>query len=351
MSYPNRILALALLGPLAAPLAAQATVRPIPRVARSWESVAVPAAMRIQPPASDLDFIGPLAAPDSRQEGVIGAPRESEVVNSTRFVDVQFHGAHVGASSFEQGLGSITTQRGGWKAAVGDYDPTASSFAVEIGTEASFYDFGGGSPVPGVSDPFNDVYDTSLAGRFLVRSGERFEWYGGVQLGVSGEDAADLGDSLYAGGALALRYQAVPEFAFLVGVAGLSRYEDSAWILPYIGFDWRASERLRVLVEAAEIHIDYRVSESWNAGLLTVYDLRQYRLNDEGPLHGGAFRDEDIRAGATLGWKASDNVRIELEAGKVIWRETRFYDGQSGLIGEFETSSPTYLRLGLRLSF
>ncbi len=93
--------------------------------------------------------------------------------------------------------------------------------------EASFYDFGGGaSPVAGVGDPFNDVYDTRIAGRFLHTGRGRLSLYGGVQLGNAGEDAVGLDDSIYLGGAAALRYDASPDFALPSRVAGVSRFDE-----------------------------------------------------------------------------------------------------------------------------
>ncbi len=61
------------------------------------------------------------------------------------------------------------------------------------------------SPVPGIADPFNDVYDTSLSARFLSQRNGRFEFHGGVEFGIAGEDSAGLGDSVYVGGALSVR--------------------------------------------------------------------------------------------------------------------------------------------------
>jgi hypothetical protein len=337
----------------AAPAPAQATVRPIPRVARSWESAAVPA---LAPrgsgktlPASverDLDFIGPLPlerAVDSSEADAAQEERET--------VELELFAGAIGSGNFEGQQGSLTTQRGGWQVALGTRRTRGLSQAFELGTEASFYDFGAGSPVPGVNKPFNDVYDTRLAGRFLYSGEGRLDVYGGLQLGNAGENAVGVDDSLYLGGAVALRYEAAPDFALLVGIAGMSRFDDSPWILPYIGFDWQVSERLRLSTEAAEIHADYRLTQDWSIGLSSVYDLRQFRLNEDGPLHGGSFRDEEIRAGGSLAWRVAKGVELELELGKILWRETTFHDGQTGFLGETELSSPWYAGLGLKVGF
>ena len=340
---------------------AQATIRPLPRVARAWESAAIPASApgpgtpdpatprgKIVPASSrvDLDFIGPLDFDQVRAEA------EPVSATSTEIVDLHLFGMGLGSSSFQGGSGSLTTQRGGWEISLGEYRERGFSFAVELGTEASFYDFGGGSsPVPGVGDPFNDVYDTHLAGRFLHETDSRFDFYGGLQVGNSGEDAVGIDDSIYVGGALALRYEARPQLALLVGIAGMSRFDDSPWILPYIGFDWRVNEDLRIKTEAAEIHADYRLSDDWSFGLEAIYDFRQFRLNQNGPLNAGSFRDEEIRAGASLEYRLADGVALEVQAGKVLWREVLFHDGTAGELGETELSSPVYAGLALTVSF
>jgi hypothetical protein len=334
--------------------AAQGTIRPLPRVARSWEASASPASGKVVEPkareaAVDLDFIGPLPLERQRETGETAPAPPAEPVD---FTDVEFFLLGVGTADFTEGQGQLAVQRGGWRASVGRRQPDGTCYAFEIDSEASFYDFGGGvSPVPGVADPFNDVYETSLSGRFLARQSERLEWYGGVQLGVAGEDRAKFSDAVWVGGAMAMRYEAAPRFALLAGVAGVSRFEDSPWILPYVGFDWQVTDSLRVLTEAAEIHVDYSPGEKWSLGAVAAYGFRQYRLNEEGPLHGGAFRDEEIRLGGSIGYEPTPAVELGLEVGTLLWREVVFFDGQGGDLGEVETSSPIYLRFGLNVGF
>ncbi len=84
---------------------------------------------------------------------------------------------------------------------------------------------------------------------------------------------------------------------------------------------------------------------------MSAYTFRQYRLNEDGPLHGGAFRDEAIRVGGYVSRKASAGIELELEVGTLLWREVVFFDGVGGHLGEEETDSPLYVRLGLNASF
>jgi hypothetical protein len=84
---------------------------------------------------------------------------------------------------------------------------------------------------------------------------------------------------------------------------------------------------------------------------VAAYGFRQYRLNEDGPLHGGSVRDEEIRLGGSLAWEVGGTVELEIEAGKLFWRELVFNDGLAGRVAESETGSPLYLRFGLSLSF
>jgi len=334
---------------------AQATLRPLPEVARLWGSVdrplleSDPQLDRPVEAAFDLDFSAPLTTPTTASE-LQGSGLDLRL--KRHFLDVDFHALVLDAARFSDAPGELSTQRGGWKAAFGQYSPGAASFAFALGTEASIYDFGGGpSPLAGVTDPLNDVYDTSFSARFLVEASERLSCYGGAQFGLAGEDLVSPADSVYVGAAIALRYRAADEFALLAGIAGQSRFEDSAWVLPYIGFDWQISDSLRLVTEAAEVNLDWRASEDWTLGATLAYDFRQYRLNDEGSLHGGALHDEEIRLGASLGWQPREGMKFSLEVGTLLWRELSFTDGQSGLRTEAESESPFYLRAGLSLSF
>lgn len=328
---------------------AQATLRPIPSVARSWEARPVLASyggesasrgLRAPEPA-DIDFIGPPR---------VERPRPEATDPSTRLVELELHGEGIGAATFEDGQGDVTTMRGGWQVALGKLTPGGFSYAFELGTEASFYDFNG-SPVSGVSDPFNDVYDTRFGGRFLYQVDEDYEYYGGLQVGFAGEDAVGMGDSGYVGGAVALRFNADPDFALIAGFAGMSRFDDSPWLLPYLGFDWNITERLNLRTEAAEIHASYQIDDAWEVGLEAVYDFRQFRLNESGPLNSGSVRDEEISVGGTLAWQPTEKVTLELGAGALLWREVRFTDGDAGFLSETETDSPLYASARLRVRF
>ncbi|MFT7667374.1 MAG: hypothetical protein ACI8X5_000053 [Planctomycetota bacterium] len=111
------------------------------------------------------------------------------------------------------------------------------------------------------------------------------------------------------------------------------------------------TEDLRLKTEAADVHLDYRLNDAWSAGLAAVYDFRQYRLNEDGPLSSGSFRDEEIDVGASLAWTLKSGITFDLRGGKVLWRETTTKDGALGDLGETELSSPFYLGLGLKVRF
>jgi hypothetical protein len=339
---------------------AQATIRPIPSVGLAWEGRAVSAAAKRNKSAStveaDFSHLAPLEV-KTREAVLTEAPEQEEDLSFAELemtLDVLDHAGSQGGS------GDVATYRAGWQVNLGEWSPNGTSFAIELGTEGSFYDFGGGSALAssasggamnGVQDPFNDVYETRLGARFLFRRSKKLSFYGGVEYGISGEDDASLGDASYGGGALAMRYDASPKFALLVGVAGVSRFDDSAWILPYLGFEWRITEDLRLKTEAAEVHFDYDLNEEWTLGLEAVYGFRQYRLNEDGPLHGGSFRDEEIRGGIALGWQVTDAVQFDASIGKMLWREVRFHDGDAGFVGETELGKELYASFGLKVSF
>jgi hypothetical protein len=362
-SFHPRLLALFATSLLPTGLYAQATIRPVPGVALAWERGTTFASAPREASAgreanasvreADLSHLMPIEVKPVTAE-VQGA--DAPATLGKEFAQLELTADYLGLSGIEGSGGDITTLRGGWKASLGEWSPENTSFSIEVGTEGSFYDFGApaggpGASVAGVADPFNDVYDTRIGARFVTRRSPKMSFYGGLELGVAGEDAVSLDDSLYTGGAVAMRYDASPQFALMLGVAGVSRFDDSAWILPYLGFDWRITESVRLKTEAAEVHLDCDVSDDWTLGLEATYGFRQYRLNEEGPLNGGSFRDEEVRAGINLGWHATDAIRLELSVGKMLWREVRFHDGQAGYLGEAELGKKEYAAFGMRVTF
>jgi len=317
--------------------AAQSIVRPVPRVATHEL-----ASLSIAPdlgfgPRSEWDVYGPQLE-DQAQDGLAVA-----LVGTLEFhPDAQLSNA----------AGEVATQRAAWDMVLGSSSRSGGLFAVDLKTEASFYDFGGTAGlVPGAPDPFNDLYSTRLGATIYTPMADRLHLFNGVEITLAGEDQVGILDGATIGGATGFAYRASDELELSVGLAGASRLEDDAYVLPFLGIDWQATSSTRLVAEGPELRLEQDLSETVEMTLSAVYDLRQFRLNEGGALDKGVFRDEQIAMGASLSWRPDAGVQLRVGGGYTLWRELTFFDRDGIQLGQSEMDPAPYVSMSLSLTF
>lgn len=324
------LLVLCTLLALAGGARAQSTVRPIPRLAWLPELGGLPREPRA------------LASYDELAAVEEGAERED-------FTRLELTGLVRPAANFESGGGEVSSQSGAWRGVWGERLNERTIYAMQIEAEAHFYDFSGATFVPGTSDPFNDVYRAALGAVTVVDPEASRSWILGGQLEISGEDEASYRDSLSIGALVARRFVRDQELSMSFGVAAMSRLEDDPWVIPFLGLDWRPTERTQLQLEGTEARLIYQLSEGLDWRCEAAYRLRQFRLNDDGPLPKGVARDEDIGLSTGLRWRPSENVTVDFNVGWTAWREFAAIDRRGNKLSEIETDGAPFVSVGVSL--
>lgn len=349
------LLALSALGGLAE---AQSPVRPLPHVHRSdalWRpqpTAAVEARARrvSEPLPGRLAPVHPLEA--RADQAFERLAREPGAASTELFVDLNVGAQLIHDANNRGGAGQVAVQRGGWRAVVGRRNSVGDEVALHLESEASFYDLGGATGLtPTSDDPFNDLYETRLGASFRSALTSETSAFGGFELVLGGEDEVQFEEGLTLAGMTGLEVRVHEELSLSLGVAAASRLEDDAFVIPFLGFDWRPTDGLRLGAEgpAAEIEID--LDDDWSLALGAAFELRQFRLNDDGPTSGAAFRDEQIHANAELAYSPDSNVRLTASVGSAMWREYQVIDNGGELLGEIEPEAGLMFGLGLQLRF
>ncbi|MBM3989848.1 MAG: hypothetical protein FJ298_02460 [Planctomycetes bacterium] len=272
------------------------------------------------------------------------SPRPSSFLEARGYLDA------VGAAGLEGG-GDIAHQRGGWQVIFGTELDEARLAAFSLSTEAHFYDFSGApNLVPGVGQPFNDLYRASFSG--VVRTPEQLGmgWFGGFEFTLGGEDEASPADALVAGGVGGVHYVASERLEVDFGLAMLSRLEDDPWIWPFLGLKWRASDALTFEAKGTSVEARYALDPAWSLFARAEYQLRQFRLNDDNPLPGGVFRDEEVRAGIGVTHRSDRGFKLDLFGGLNVWRELSTLDSAGVKVNESEADPAPFVALSLQLS-
>ncbi|MEM7308792.1 MAG: hypothetical protein AAF682_19070 [Planctomycetota bacterium] len=254
-------------------------------------------------------------------------------------------------ANLDQAGGERSVVRGGWRARLtrelGD-----RSFTFLMDSEASFYDWSAPAPIAGTTtDPFNDLYQTHIGAVASFAEDESIGWFTGMEIGLSGEDNADVQDAITLGAITGARCRANEDLTFSFGIAALTRLEDDPWIIPYFGFDWALTDRVRLATEGARLLLEAELSDSLDATLAAEYQLRQYRLNEDGPLGDGVFQDDQIQLTGELAWHAGENTTLTFAAGAVTWQESAFLDSDGSVLSQRETEPAAFgaLTLSFRL--
>ncbi|MFT5050709.1 MAG: hypothetical protein ACI8QZ_002112, partial [Chlamydiales bacterium] len=320
----------------------QASLRSLPKAALAgWNSRPLDASARVAGPAPLHSVV------DSLPRSVFEAPA-SELPK----VELELMTRGDSGGNFEGGAASLETRRGGWRAMVTQADDD-SIFAAELGVEGSFYSFAGAPPLGGISAaPFNDLYRTQLGFSYAQRPQiGHIGHFEGVEVTFGGEDNVQATDGATGGLLGGLRYRAAENLTLAAGVAALSRLDDDAWIWPFLGFDWQVSDTVNFEILGPDIELGWNASDSLRGFLSAEYDLRQYRLNEDGPTGGAAFRDESIRVGGGLEWRPKRALKLRLEGGVAYWRELTLLPTDGSASSESELDPSPYLGFELVYSF
>lgn len=303
---------------------AQSNVRPLPRSAG--------------PSAWMHEFVDDDAAP------------ELENVSDGTFFDLDLFASHTANADFTDASGALSTSRAGWAARLGSFDADTSAFALDLRADAAFYDLEGASNVvPGTTEPFNDLYTTALGGSVVARAGTRASVFAGVELALGGEDDASLSEALTVGGLVGARWRASNRASLSFGIAARSRLEDDAWVWPFLGFDVRVGERLRFTAEGPRARAELALNDHWILFGDAAFELRQYRLNEGGPLRSGVVRDEEIDLSLGVAWRPTDEIELRVFGGAAAWHEITVLDRNGATTSESE-AEPSWFA-GVSLSF
>lgn len=324
-----------LAGPIGVPAFGQSNVRPVPVVGRA--------------PATDGEHLDSRKAEEASYLVLGGSPSAldaGQTVEPEWLVALDLQGTFLPSADLENG-GERALQRGGWNATL-TRDSGDRSATFYLDAEASFYDWSGSVPlVAGTTDPFNDLYLTRVGALASFEEDAALGWFTGMEITFSGEDDASIMEALSVGAVTGVRCRASEDLTLNVGLAVLTRLDDSAWLIPYLGFDLRLSPRVRLATEGAKLLFEAELSPDWTATLAAQYEFRQFRLNDGGALEGGAFQDDEIRATAELSWRFGAQAALSLEGGLVVWQESTFIPGDGAHEVEVESDPAPFAAVTL----
>ena len=177
--------------------------------------------------------------------------------------------------------------------------------------------------------------------------------YGGPTIAFSAQEGADFGESVTYGGFGAFSYKVHDALSLGAGLGIFSRIEDDARIIPFITAYWDISEQFNLRVGFTEVaasgglgaELTYELNEQWVLGGGIQFQEKRYRIE----AGDGVLNDKSVPIYAKAGWRISENMLFEFQAGIAVGGEILLEDDDGNEIAE-EDYDPSAI-FGLRAVF
>lgn len=219
--------------------------------------------------------------------------------------------------------------------------------------EFSFYDFDNATQLISDGDPVDSTYEHTLSASLAGQFSPSWGWFGGGGVKIAAETGANANDIYRPLGFGGVRYRFSDALTVGAGVGVVSRFEDSTRFLPLITVDWQINQRWRfssgrtIITEGPTAAIYYQAREDVELFAGAVYNSREFRMDDEGPVPNGVFRDQRVPIFAGVQWDPTPNIQLVAAGGVTVYQQYEILDDGGDKVSDDE-SDPTglfYVRL------
>lgn len=254
--------------------------------------------------------------------------------------------------------GDVSIFRAG--AALGVEAPVGqtSALGVNFAWERSVYDWDNATSFGGTNEPWDDINQLDLGVRFMSRIDDKWSYFFGAGVNSSMEDGADFGDSLTYGGGAGVIYRASDKLTLTGGLIVRSQLEDSAFVVPIIGFDWKIDDKWSLttnyrtsIFPQPGVAIKYQACESVSVALGAHYESRSFRLSDRDTPVDGVGRERRLPVELCVQWEITPHATLAATAGLVAWQRFRMDDSGGTRIAQFEADPTPIFGLAFTLAY
>jgi hypothetical protein len=116
-----------------------------------------------------------------------------------------------------------------------------------------------------------------------------------------------------------------------------SQLEDSPILIPLPQIDWWLNERVRLTTGGRlGLTLAYAANEDLTFSIGGEYELREFRLRDDGAAPDGVGRDRRVPIAAGIGYRPTRQLSVELTGGAYLWQQFRLLDAGGNTLSEID---------------
>lgn len=256
-------------------------------------------------------------------------------------------------TEFDDEEGDLTVYRSG--TSLGAAIPVGERANLDVGLdyELSSYQFDDATGfIEGTDDPFETVHRVSLSALYGVQQTEHWGWFAGGSVTMSGEDGADFGESLSWGVLGGARYRLSENVTIGFGAGVRTRLEESAIFIPVVQLDWKINEQWS-LSNAGQtgLTLAYRPTQTWTFTASAAWEMRNFRLDEDGPLPGGVVEERRFPVAIGAIWRPAPRLSISGAIGAHFGQSFEVSDEDGDEVADVDADTTPFLALGVAYSF
>jgi hypothetical protein len=258
------------------------------------------------------------------------------------------------AADFDGDNGDVQTSSVGANFEIGIPLAQRSTLTLGLGTEWSFYDFGGDSGF-GASDPWDTISEYTASGRYSLQLDETWSWFLGGFAASSGEQGADFSETITGGGFTGFGYAPSREFFIAFGAGYATRLEDDGYVIPAIILRWQINDKWSLATDTetrgAGLQVSYQLTESLALTAAGGFLFKEFRLDEDGAVPSGVGIERGFPVALGARWKVSDQVTFNTRLGVILGREMKLEDDSGNELQELDVDTTPFLSANLTFTF
>lgn len=205
-----------------------------------------------------------------------------------------------------------------------------------------------------MTDPWSQIDRIGLSMRLRYTLTPQWNIDAGPVVQYAGETGAQFDDSLMYGGIITAVYRVNPSFSIGFGAGVFSRFHETK-VFPSLIVSWIINDRLRLgngfplgLIGPAGLELSYKFTENGEVALGGGYRSSRFRLDQNGPTHGGIGENRSWPVYARITGKLGSVIHIDLYGGADFRGEMRLQDTHGNDIRSIDYNTAPILGFNLR---